>query len=64
MELVEEIAGQKNAQSVKNIVKQAAATGLRPDGSSAKRLNLNQSEKTMTLEELYAAIGQKPPKNK
>jgi hypothetical protein len=62
MELVEEIAGQKNAQSVKNIAKQTAATGLRPDGSSAKRLNLNQSEKTMNLDELYAAIGQKRPK--
>lgn len=61
MELVEEIAGQKTAQSVKNIAKQAAATGLRPDGSSTKRLNLNQSEKTMSLEELYAAIGQNKP---
>lgn len=62
MELVEEIAGQKNVQSAKNIAKQAATTGLRPDGSSAKRLNLNQSEKDMSLEELYAAIGQTPPK--
>jgi len=61
MELVEEIAGQKNAQSVKNIAKQAATTGLRPDGSSVKRLNLNQSEKTMSLDELYAAIGQTKP---
>lgn len=63
MELVEEIAGQKNTQSVKNIAKQAAATGLRPDGSSVKRLNLNQSEKTMNLDELYAAIGQTRPKH-
>lgn len=62
MELVEEIAGQKNTQSVKNIAKQAANTGLRPDGSSPKRLNLNQSEKTMSIDELYAAIGQKAPK--
>lgn len=62
MEMVEEIASQKNVQSAKNIVKQAAATGLRPDGSSAKRLNLNQSEKDMNLDELYAAIGQTRPK--
>lgn len=64
MELVEEIAGQRNAQTVKNVAKQAAATGLRPDGSSAKRLNLNQAPENMTLEELYASIGQKPPTNK
>lgn len=62
MELVEEIAGQKNAQTVKNVAKQAATTGLRPDGSSAKRLNLNQAPENMTIEELYAKIGQKPPK--
>lgn len=62
MELVQETAGQKNAQTVKNIAKQAATTGLRPDGSSAKRMNLNQDPKSMTMEELYAAIGQKPPK--
>jgi hypothetical protein len=62
MELVQETAGQKNAQTAKNIAKQAAATGLRPDGSSAKRLNLNQAPSQMTTEELYAAIGQKPPK--
>lgn len=62
MELTQEVATQKNTQSVKNIAKQAASTGLRPDGSSAKRLNLNKSEKDMSLEELYAAIGQTPPK--
>jgi len=62
MELVQETAGQKQVQSVKNIAKQAATTGLRPDGSSVKRMNLNQSPDKMTLEELYASIGQKPPK--
>jgi hypothetical protein len=62
MEFVEELATQKVADTTKNIAKQAATTGLRPDGSSAKRLNLNQSEKDMSLEELYAAIGQTPPK--
>ena len=62
MELVQETAGQKNAQTVKNVAKQAATTGLRPDGSSAKRMNLNKDPQSMTMEELYAAIGQKPPK--
>jgi len=63
MEFVDELASQKIAQTTKNIVKQTAQTGLRPDGSSAKRLNLNQSEKNMSIEELYAAIGQTAPKN-
>lgn len=64
MEFAEALLADKQVRTTKNIVKQTAQTGLRPDGSSAKRLNLNQSEKTMTLEELYAAIGQTlPPKN-
>lgn len=62
MEFAEALLADKQIKTTKNIVKQTAQTGLRPDGSSAKRLNLNQSEKTMTLEELYAAIGQTPPK--
>lgn len=62
MELVQETAGQKNAQTVKNITKQAATTGLRPDGSSANRMNLNKDPQDMTTEELYAVLGQKPPK--
>ena len=62
MELVQETAGQKNAQSVKNITKQAATTGLRPDGSSAKRMDLTKDPQDMTTEELYAVLGQKPPK--
>lgn len=56
MELADEMAGQKNTASVKNIAKQSASTGLRPDGSSAKRLNLNQSPEAMTDEELDAII--------
>jgi len=63
MELVQETAGQKQVQSVKNIAKQAATTGLRPDGSSVKRMNLNQSPDKMSLEELYASIGQELPKS-
>ncbi len=62
MELVEETASQKNVRTVKNVAKQAAATGLRPDGSSAKKLDLNKRPEDMSIEELYAAIGQKPPK--
>lgn len=62
MELVQETAGQKNAQTVKNVAKQAAATGLRPDGSAAKRMDLTKDPSAMTMEELYASIGQKPPK--
>jgi hypothetical protein len=59
MELVQETAGQKNAQTVKNVAKQAASTGLRPDGSSAKRMDLTKDPSKMTMEELYASIGQK-----
>lgn len=62
MELADEIASTKNAQTVKNVAKQAASTGLRPDGSSAKSLNLNKAPSEMTTEELYAALGQRPPK--
>lgn len=58
----ERLAQAMSAQTVKNVAKQAAATGLRPDGSSAKRLNLNQAPQSMSIEELYASIGQKPPK--
>lgn len=63
MELVEETAGQKSAESIKNVAKQAAATGIRPDGSSATPVNPNKDPSEMSLEELYRAIGQKPPKN-
>lgn len=62
MEFVEELATQKVAETTKNIAKQAATTGLRPDGSQAKRLNLNQAPENMTIEELYAKLGQTPPK--
>lgn len=61
MEFVDELASRKVAETTKNIAKQAAQTSLRPDGSSAKRLNLNQNPSDMTMEELYATLGQKPP---
>lgn len=58
MELADEIAGQKTAKTQKNIARQAANTGLRPDGSSSKRMNLNQSPEKMTDDELKAVIAQ------
>lgn len=54
MELVEASAGDKVQRSTKNIARQSAMTGLRPDGSSAKRLNLNQDPSQMSNEELKA----------
>lgn len=61
-ELAETIAGEKNTASAKNIAKQAATTGLRPDGSRAKRMNLNQAPEQMTDEELEAVINSAIPK--
>lgn len=58
MELSDEVATQRVAKTTKNIVKQAASTGLRPGGNSAKRLNLNQAPQNMTDEELKAVIAQ------
>lgn len=64
-EQAERMAGNKVARAQKNIAKQAAATGLRPDGSAAKTLNLdpNKDPKSMTNEELEAAIKLSLPKN-
>lgn len=64
MALSERLAAQKVQASVKNITKQAATTGLRPDGSSANRMNLNKDPQDMTTEELYAVLGQRPPTKK
>lgn len=62
VELSNRLAKAMTADTAKNIAKQSAQTGLRPDGSSAKRMNLNQAPEDMTIEELYAKIGQRPPK--
>jgi len=62
VELSTRLAKAMTAETTKNLVKQTASTGLRPDGSSAKRMNLNQAPENMSDEELYAAIGQKAPK--
>lgn len=61
-ELANAIASEKVVKTSKNIAKQAASTGLRPDGSTAKRLNLNQNAEDMTDEELQAKIAQSLPK--
>lgn len=58
MEFAEELANQKVAQTTKNIARQAAKTGLRPDGSRAKSLNLNKAPEKMSDEELDAIINQ------
>lgn len=60
-ELAEEIASQKLSSTRKNIASQAANTGLRPDGSKAKGLNLNKAPQDMTNEELDAYIKQNMP---
>lgn len=56
MEFADELAAQKVERTTQNIAKQAAQTGLRPDGSSAKSLNLNKDPGAMTNEELNAVI--------
>lgn len=57
MELADEMAGHKVAESRRNITNQAANTGLRPDSNSTKRLNLNKDPGAMTDEELDAVLG-------
>lgn len=60
-ELAEEIAATKVEKATREIKSQVARTGLRPDGSSAKRLNLNQAPQDMTDEELDAVIASAIP---
>jgi hypothetical protein len=60
-ELADEMASLKSKDTAKHIAKQANQTGLRPDGSAPKRLNLNQDPSSMTDEELDAIIGQAIP---
>jgi len=56
MELGEVIGAKKAVVAAKNVAKQARTTGLRPDGSSAKRLDLNKAPGAMTDEELDAFL--------
>ena len=62
MELGSVIGSEKSQQTAKAVAKQATQTGLRPDGSQAKRLNLNKAPEDMTVEELKAAIAQSLPR--
>ena len=63
MELVDNLATTKTVASGKNIARQAATTGLRPDGSSARSLDLNKQPQDMTDEELSAVIKQGLPRD-
>lgn len=58
MELADEVATEKTVKSAKNIAKQVASTGLRPDGSRAKKLNLDKQPHEMSNEELEAKLKQ------
>lgn len=58
VEQARDLARTMNADTAKNIAKQAAQTGLRPDGSSAKSLNLNKPAHLMSDEELDAKLKQ------
>lgn len=60
-ELANLLAQERVQTTTKEIAKQAASTGLRPDGSQSKKLNLNQAPENMTDEELDAIIGQSIP---
>lgn len=63
-ELADEIASSKVATATKNIKSQAAKTGLRPGGTTSKKLNLNRAPEAMTDEELDAMIGMAIPNRK
>jgi hypothetical protein len=58
VELAKAIAGEEVKKATKNVVKQVKQTGLRPDGSTAKRLDLNKNPGDMTDEELDAYLKQ------
>jgi hypothetical protein len=62
-ELAEEIAATRTVASTQNIAKQAAQTGLRPDGSGARGLDLNKHPEDMTDEELNAAVAASLPRD-
>lgn len=56
MELSGALEGQRTVKTTQNIAKQAANTGLRPDGSSARRMDLTKDPSQMTDAELKAAV--------
>lgn len=59
--LVNDLAEQKAEAATKQVKKQIAQTGLRPDGSTAK-MNLDKAPEEMTDEELDARIALAVPK--
>jgi Predicted membrane protein len=63
MDLADAMAGARATKTTENIAKQAANAGLRPDGSSAKPLNLNKAPEDMTDEELRAAAKASMPRD-
>jgi len=63
MELADNMATTKTETTSQNIAKQAANTGLRPDGSSPKSFDLNKAPEDMTEEELEAAVNMTMPRD-
>lgn len=63
MEFSDELASLKVSTSTKNIASQAARGGLRPDGSSPKRMDLTKDPSQMTDDELNAAITATMPRD-
>lgn len=61
MNLADRIASKRSAESSRNIARQASQTAIRPNGSSAKALDLNKAPEQMTDEELDAVINQAIP---
>lgn len=61
IEQAERLATRMNLNTQKNVARQAANTGLRPDGTSAKPLNLNKAPQDMTDKELDAFISRAIP---
>lgn len=65
MEMADRLASKRHAESSKNIARQAAQTGIRPNGAAAKTMDLSKDPSQMTDEELDAVINQAiPPKTR
>jgi hypothetical protein len=62
-ELADEIASTQLHNTAKNIAKQAATTGLRPDGSSVRSMDLAKDPTQMTDDELKAAAQATMPRD-
>lgn len=60
--LANDLADVKVEKQVKEVKKQAAQTGIRPDGSRTKKLDLSKAPEDMSDEELDAYLAQALPK--